>query len=120
MINGTASKRVKITRLPNETNYYWGSITFGDLPGSVIKHCIFEYGGSWDVEGMLYITNGTNLTLENVEINNAKTYGVAFSQFPTYVINHSNVTFKNNGLGNVSMYDDSKNVKKWVVLSNLP
>jgi len=117
MINGTASKKVKITRLPSETNYFWGSIHFGDLPGSVIKHCIFEYGGSWDVEGMLYMTDKTQVTLENVEINNAKTYGAAFSQFPTnIIINHSNVTFKNNGLGNVSMYDDVQ--KKWVVLAS--
>ena len=44
MINGTNNKKVKITRLIG-TSGYWRNMNFYNLIGSVIKHCIFEYGG---------------------------------------------------------------------------
>jgi len=96
MINGTSSKKVKFTRLPDSGLYNWGTIGF-DAPGSVIKHCIFEYGGKND--GILNVNSTSNLTLENVEINGSKWYGVRL--FSGYTLKYSNVTFKDNQGGNV-------------------
>ena len=96
MINGTATKKVIFTRLPDSGLYNWGTITF-DGPGSVIKHCIFEYGGKND--GILNLNDRSNLTLENVEINGSKWYGVRL--FSGFKLSHSNVTLKDNLEGNV-------------------
>jgi hypothetical protein len=99
MINGTESKKVKITRLPG-TSSYWGQIVFWGLKGSVINHCIFEYGGvPQSFSGILRFSSDTDLTLNNVEINNSETYGVYVSC--NYKLTHNNVTFSNNTLGNV-------------------
>ena len=93
MINGTAAKKVKITRLPGETDN-WGCINGQWLPGSVIKHCILEYGGEFDHQGVIFAPNGTDITLENVEFKNTKTYDgvIPFSDY-NYVIRHSNITY---------------------------
>jgi hypothetical protein len=97
MINGTAAKKVKFTRVPGGAQYYWAYISFG--PGSVVKHCIIEYGGK--NTGMIGIISTTKLTLENVEINNSDTYGASTGANNCgWVINHSNVTFSNNRSGN--------------------
>jgi hypothetical protein len=100
VINGTASKKVKITRLPGNTTY-WGTINFTGLKGSVINHCIIEYGGRDGLIGMLCCSGyeSAELTLNNVEIKNAETYGATVSCGAK--ITHSNVTFSNCGLGNV-------------------
>ena len=100
MINGTPSNMVKFTRM-NDTYYYWGGIEFS-LLGSVIKNCIFEYGGK--NYGTLYLYGNCNLTLENVAINNSITYGAELSSSYggcNHTINHSGVTFSNCKLGNV-------------------
>jgi hypothetical protein len=102
MINGTASKKVKFTRLPG-TSGYWNCIHFNGLKGSVINHCIFEYGGSSSEFGTLFLYSRTELTLNNVEINNSNNYGVYLFNGPNYKLTHSNVTFSNNRLGNVYM-----------------
>ena len=103
IINGTATKKVTITRMPDIGNYYWGNLQF-DLPGSVIKHCIIEYGGKHAQHGMVYAaSNFTDLTLDNVAINNSNTYGFTFYYTVVdKIINHSNVTFSNNRDGNVN------------------
>ena len=103
MINGTASKKVKFTRLPG-TSGYWDSVEFNGLKGSVINHCIFEYGGVAYLSGsgILALGSTTELTLNNVEINNSNNYGVYLSG-TNYKLTHSNVTFSNNSLGNVYM-----------------
>ena len=98
MINGTAARKVRLTRMPSSDPHNWAYITFG--VGSVVKHCIFEYGGKtgW---GIIGIIDGTNLTLENVEINNSDTYGAGTgANNCNWIINHTNVTFSNNKLGN--------------------
>ena len=101
MINGTADKKVKFTRKPDAGLYYWGFFSFS-LPGSVIKHCILEYGGKNATSGMILILSNANLTLDNVAINNSNTYGVVFgANHSGYIVNHSNVTFSNNRDGNV-------------------
>ena len=104
MINGTATKKVKITRLPN-TSSYWGRVAFWGLKGSVVNNCIFEYGGhnSGVSSAILCINRYTDLTLNNVEINNADAYGVWILNCG-YKLTHKNVTFSNCGLGNVYDY----------------
>jgi hypothetical protein len=103
MINGTASNKVRFTRLPDGGAYFWNRIAFG-APGSIIKHCIFEYGGGGSqYVGALEIWSTANLTLENVAVNNAKYYGVYFHDNSGWTVNHSNVTFSGNGLGNVHL-----------------
>ena len=97
IVNGTAAKKVKFTRLPGVGLYFWSNID--ELPGSVFNHCIFEYGGSAGVYGVFHLTGSTNLTLNNVEINNSNTYGAVISS--PYNLNHSNVTFSGNRDGNV-------------------
>jgi hypothetical protein len=101
MINGTAEKKVKFTRLPS-SSLYWERIDFCGLKGSVINHCIFEYGGGGVGVGvgMLYFDSSTELTLNNVAINNSDTYGVILAA-KGYKLTHSNVTFSNNRQGNV-------------------
>ena len=115
IINGTASKKVKFTRLPG-TSGYWHSIYFDGMQGSVINHCIFEYGGAnfGAVYGNLVIFKSAELTLNNVEINHSDSYGVTILS-DDYTLNHSNVTFFNSRLGNV--WDRS--VTPNVVSSNL-
>ena len=101
IINGTAAKKVRITRAPGIGEYYWSHIGF-DLPGSVIKHCIIEYGGTNSIDGMISINSKANVTFDNVAINNSKTYGIRVPSNPNdYTLNHSNVTFSNNKDGNV-------------------
>ena len=106
MINGTASKKVRFTRLPG-TSGYWYRVDFTGLKGSVINHCIFEYGGGGFMTGtgILAFGSSTDVTLNNVEINNADKYGVYMTS--NYKLTHSNVTFSNNRLGNV--FDRSTN-----------
>jgi len=107
MINGTTAKPVKITRLPSSSNY-WGGISFEGLKGSVLNNCILEYGGN--ISGayhgnMIYITYGSQLTLNNVQLNNAQAYGVYINACAgEYVLTHSNVTFSGNGEGNVDIW----------------
>ena len=107
MINGTAAKKVKITRLPGAT-YYWSHIDTGGetggLSGSVIKHCIFEYGGLYSFMGVIFVTGGTNITFENVEFKNSKTYdAVVPTNNCDYNINHSNITYSRSS-ANVYLY----------------
>ena len=107
MVNGTTAKPVKFTRLPSSSNY-WGGISFDGLKGSVLNNCILEYGG--DISGayhgnMIYITYGSQLTLNNVQLNNAQAYGVYINACAgEYALTHSNVTFSNNGDGNVDIW----------------
>ena len=96
IVNGTAEKKVKFTRLPS-SSLNWGYINFTGLKESVINHCIFEYGGNSG--GILYLNSSSNLTLNNVAINNSQTYGVCLDC--DYILKHSNVTFSNNAKGNV-------------------
>ena len=107
IINGTANKKVKITRLPGTTGH-WHRVDFYGLKESVINHCIFEYGGGGTGIGIgtLLFNSTTELTLNNVEINHSDTYGVYISQ-SGYRLSHSNVTFSNNRQGNV--YDNRTN-----------
>jgi hypothetical protein len=98
MINGTATKKVKFTRLPGSSGY-WACIDFEGLKGSAISHCIFEYGDFDKSHGILMLGGETSLTLNNVEINNSNGYGVRL--YSGYQLTHSNVTFSNNGSGNV-------------------
>ena len=101
IVNGTASKKVRITRLPG-TSEYWGFILFNGLKGSVINHCIFEYGDNIANKGIIQIVDATELTLNNVEINNSNGYGVVIgTNNCNYKLNHSNVTFSGNRIGNV-------------------
>ena len=102
LINGTAAKPVKFTRLPG-TAQFWGSIVFDGLVGSVIKNAIFEYGGkSTYYNAIFVINNNTNLTLENVAFNNSNNYGVNIANNSCdYRLTHTNVTFANNYKGNV-------------------
>ena len=106
MISGTTAKPVKFTRLPN-SSYYWSGISFSGLKGSVINNCTFEYGGyiSGSYHGYyFYITSGSELTLNNVQLNNAQAYGVYIGACPgDYILNHTNVTFSGNGEGNVEI-----------------
>jgi hypothetical protein len=92
MINGTAAKKVKITRLPGDTDN-WDGINGQWLPGSVIKHCILEYGGEFDHRGVIFAPNGTDITLDNVEFKNTKTYDGVIPFSNNYVIRHSNITY---------------------------
>ena len=108
----SSPKKVKFTRLPGASDY-WGRIEFDGLKGSVIKHCIFEYGG-YDSASILYLNSFTQLTLNNVEINNSNSYGVRL--LGEYQFTHSNVTFSNNRLGNI--WDATKNPA--VVRSHFP
>jgi hypothetical protein len=104
MVNGTATKKVKFTRLPG-TSTHWGILATEALQGSELNHCIFEYGGNTggSTSGVIHI-NGTtrpsNVTLNNVEINNCLNYGVTIGGC-TYTLRHSNVTFSGNTKGNV-------------------
>jgi hypothetical protein len=108
MINGTASKKVKFTRFPGSTKY-WSCVCFNGLKGSVINHCIFEYGGTAGTyDGILVLFRTADLTLNNVTIDNAQNYGVVLYDYD-YKLKHSNVTFSKNGKGNV-----------WVSLSTYP
>jgi len=107
-VNGTASKKVKFTRLPGSTKY-WYYINFNNrLNGCVINHCIFEYGGANPGnadDAIICITSDdvtvTEVTFNNVEIKNAQGYGAQIKGC-NYIINHNNVTFSNNGSGNVN------------------
>jgi hypothetical protein len=100
MINGTAAKKVTITRLPG-TTYHWGEIDAGFLPGSVIKHCIFEYGGLHEMYGVIFVTYETDITLENVEFKNSKHYdAVIQAAHCIYTINHNNIIYSRSS-GNV-------------------
>ncbi|MCL2597851.1 MAG: hypothetical protein FWD66_09425, partial [Paludibacter sp.] len=102
-INGTAAKPVLFTRLPN-SSYYWGKIYFRGLKGSVINNCVFEYGGCSGLYSSCIIefVESTELTLNNVELNNSDTYGVYVDDSCNgYILTHNNVTFHNNRLGNV-------------------
>jgi hypothetical protein len=102
IINGTPSKKVKFTRLPDGGSYYWRSIACG-LPGSVIKNCIFEYGGqNGTYDAIMMIDRNAELTLENVEINNSQNYGVHLRDCNLRLI-HTNVTFSGNG--KAAVYD---------------
>jgi hypothetical protein len=116
MINGTASKKVIFTRLPG-TSLHWCRINFHGLKESVINHCIFEYGGGGAGVGFgtIYLNSTTELTLNNVAINNSDSYGAIIGQ-NGYQLTHSNVTFSNNRLGNV--YDARPNPD--VVLNHFP
>ncbi|MDR1793691.1 MAG: hypothetical protein LBR36_09705, partial [Bacteroidales bacterium] len=107
-------KPVLFTRLPGAT-YYWQDIGFRGLTGSVIKNCVFEYGGKSNNSGILKITTEADLTLENVIIRNSYNYGVTIDELGnTYRLTHSNVTFDNNYKGNVLMYRSGQ------VLTQLP
>ena len=98
MVNGTPTNKVKFTHMP-DTYYYWGVVEFS-LLGSVIKNCIFEYGGKFGT--MIRLNSNTNLTLENVAFNNSNTFGVLITGLDcNHIINHSGVTFSNNKSGNV-------------------
>jgi hypothetical protein len=109
MINGTASKKVKFTRLPGTTQY-WNSVFFRGLTGSVVNHCIFEYGGKSNDYGIIWIADNADLTLSNVEINNSYNYGVYLGFGGcNYRLQHSNVTFADNYKGNVHNYCNSPN-----------
>ena len=99
IINGTAAKKVKFTRLPG-SSLYWRTLNFTGLKGSVINHCIFEYGGGNSASSILYLNSTTDVTLNNVAINNSDTYGVLLFA-NGYKLTHSNVTFSNNRKGNV-------------------
>jgi hypothetical protein len=100
MINGTADNKVLFTRLPG-TTYYWYDVTFHGLKGSVVNHCIFEYGGRSQTDnGMIRLTRESDVTLNNVEARNAQTYGINLSSSGFRLV-HSNVTFSGNTLGNV-------------------
>jgi hypothetical protein len=102
MINGTATKKVKITRVPDGGLYFWDGILTGNLPGSVLKHCILEYGGYSGLNGVIGVVSSTNLTLDNVAINNSNTYGARIgNNHCGYTINHTSVTFSGNTGGNV-------------------
>jgi hypothetical protein len=109
MVNGTASKKVKFTRLPS-SSLYWGGIHFGGLKGSELNHCIFEYGGGGALySAMFTLYSSTDLTLNNVEFNNSENYAVTLWNC-TYKLKHSNVTFKNNAKGNISNRCPTPNV----------
>jgi hypothetical protein len=114
MINGTAEKKVKFTRLPG-SSLYWGCVNFNGLKGSVINHCIFEYGGYSD--GALFLYSSTELTLNNVAVNNSDNYGIVlWTSTTAYKLTHSNVTFSNNRKGNVL----DRTVRPEVVRPNIP
>ena len=94
MINGTAAKKVKITRLPGET-YHWCCIHCDWIPGSVIKHCILEYGGTY-VYGVIFLPVHSNLTLDNVEFRHTGTYDAVIPAGSRYIdiyVKHSNITY---------------------------
>jgi len=105
IVKGTADKKVKFTRYPVGSDYFWKYINFTNGgQGSEIEHCIIEYGGeNVTGSGILTINRNTNLTLKNVEIKGSKTYGVRILNCG-YILNHSNVTFSDNPSGNV--YDE--------------
>jgi len=102
IVKGTAAKKVKFTRYPGDADYYWSYVSFGTgLKGSVIEHCILEYGGRTGTnDGIILINQNTDLTLNNVEINNSEHYGVLIGNCG-YILTHSNVTFSGNRDGNV-------------------
>ena len=101
VINGTAAKKVKFTRLPGTTQH-WQSVYFNGLTGSEINHCIFEYGGKNENSEIILIADNADLTLNNVEINNSYNYGVRLGFGGCkYRLTHNNVTFKENYKGNV-------------------
>ena len=102
MINGTADKKVRFTRLPG-SSLYWGAVSFHGLKGSVINHCIFEYGGRVQTNNaIIQIRSTTELTLNNVAINNSDSYGaMLWSSANGYKLTHNNVTFSNCRQGNV-------------------
>jgi hypothetical protein len=107
IINGEAGNEVKFTRLPGTTQH-WQSIYFNGLVESEINHCIFEYGGKDGDDGILYIYENANLTLNNVHISNSDSYGVTIVDWnDEYRLTHSNVTFgvspNQNYKGNVRM-----------------
>jgi len=105
MINGTAAKKVKITRLPGETDN-WDGIECGWLPGSVIKHCILEYGGNFTT-GVIFLPVRSNLTLDNVEFRHTKTYDAVIPSGCRYIdiyVKHSNITYSRPS-GNVHLED---------------
>ena len=104
IVNGTVDKKVKFTRMPGSSDY-WNYISFySGLRGSVINNCIIEYGGnSSPTPGNILIADATELTLNNVELNNSLTHG-AYIRHCEYTLNHTNVTFSNNTEGNV--WDD--------------
>jgi hypothetical protein len=102
MVNGTASQKVRFTRYPHTDPYHWHEIRFG-LPGSVIKHCSFEYGGGWTgmpSNGTLRFYYDADLTLENVDVTNSNTHGICLEHWDSK-IRHSGVTLSGNKSGNV-------------------
>jgi hypothetical protein len=107
LVNGTAEKPVLFTRLPNSAAYWCG--IFGGYGNSVhhtLNHCIIEYGGGTNDgtnDGGNLILWQAGITLNNVEFRNSMRYGI-FVHTNTSV-NHSNVTFSNNALGNVRWHD---------------
>jgi len=105
MINGTAARKVKITRLPGETDN-WDCIDGTWLAGSVIKHCILEYGGEFEIHGVIFAPGGTDLTLENVEFKNSKTYDGVIPYSTNCIIRHNNITYSR-PTGNIWFHDDT-------------
>ncbi|MCL1849801.1 MAG: DUF5018 domain-containing protein [Bacteroidetes bacterium] len=98
VINGTEAKKVTITRLPDATDY-WNGIYLDKMKGCVITNCIVAYGGK-NSGAMINLGSSSEVTLRNVEIKNAEGYGIKFSNCD-YNLTHTNVTFANNGKGNV-------------------
>jgi hypothetical protein len=98
VINGTETKKVTITRLPGATDY-WNGIYLDKMKGCIINNCIVEYGGK-NSGALIYLGSSSAVTLHNVEIRNAEGYGIKFNNCD-YNLTHTNVTFSNNGKGNV-------------------
>lgn len=98
VINGTADKQVKFTRLSGSSE--WNSVSKNKHNESVINHCIFEYGGK-NSDAMVTIWSTSKLTLNNVDFNNAQGYGIQIKDCEGYQLTHTNVNFSNNGKGNV-------------------
>jgi hypothetical protein len=122
IMNGTETEKVKVTRMPG-TAQYWGTIYFSGLKGSIFRHCIFEYGGAGGgVNGAFWFLNTTDISMDNVDINNSYTHGVYISSCD-YRLNQSNVDFLDNYKGDV--YVNSNSLKpncnnNPIVLSYIP
>jgi hypothetical protein len=117
IINGTEEEPVTFTRLPG-SNYYWQYITFDRSRNHKLNNVICEYGGVNNGRGMLDFGREATVTLKNVTLRNANSYGATLFAVSTVTHNNSTV-FSDCRLGNVGLYYAHIGIVE-TVLTNLP
>lgn len=110
IVNGGAGagEKVIFTRLPN-SNYYWQGIEVFDSKGNIFKNCLIEYGGRANNDANIYAYYRSQMSLENVQLNNSNQYGFKFNNSTgsdAAEVSAVNVTFSGNGSGAVLLPDE--------------